>query len=60
MVGFVMKFGNVEIGRYAAEMLVNLDYPVVYFIHEFEKSGKLVQYGTIAMVAPRKLIFKQQ
>lgn len=58
MVGFMMKFGNVDVGYSAAEALKRLGYPVVYFIHDgVTKNGKYIQYGTVEMVAPKKLIF---
>jgi len=59
MISFVMKFGNVEVGRSAAKLLISLGYPVVYFIHDFIVNGKFAQYGTIEMIAPKKTIFEE-
>lgn len=60
MVEFVMKFADIEIGRSAAEFLIDLGYPVVYFIHDYITSGgKFFQYGTIEMIAPKKVIFNE-
>ena len=58
MVSFVMKFGDVEVGRSAAVLLISLGYPVFYFIHDCITNGKSAQYGTIEMIAPKKTIFE--
>jgi len=58
MFGFVMEFGNIEVGRSAAELLISLGYPVAYFVHDCIANGRFVEYGTIEMVAPKKMIFK--
>jgi hypothetical protein len=59
MIEFIMKFGDVEVGRSAAQMLIKLGYPVVYFIHDYISDGlKFVQFGTIEMVVPEKTIFQ--
>jgi hypothetical protein len=59
MIDFVIRFGNVDTGFSAAEFLKDRGYPVVYFIHDgITKGGKYVQYGTVEMVAPRRMIFE--
>lgn len=58
MVSFVMEFGDVEVGRSAAKLLIGLGYPAAYFIHDCIINGKFIEYGTIEMVAPRKMIFE--
>ena len=59
MVDFVMRFGNVDTGFTAAEILKALGYPVIYFIHDgITKKGQYVQFGTVEMVAPKKTIFE--
>ena len=58
MVSFIMRFGNVDVGFSAAELLRELGYPVIYFIQDgLTKSGKYVQYGTVEMIVPKKTIF---
>jgi hypothetical protein len=58
MVEFVMKFADIEVGRSAAELLIDLGYPVVYFIHDYITiGGNFFQYGTVEMIAPEKIIF---
>lgn len=60
MVEFIMKFGDVEVGRSAAQLLIKLGYPVVYFIHDYISDNlKFVQFGTIEMVAPDETIFME-
>jgi len=55
-----MKFGDVEVGRSAAQLLIKLGYPVVYFIHDYISDNlKFVQFGTIEMVAPDETIFME-
>ncbi len=59
MVEFIMKFGDVEVGRSAARLLIKLGYPVVYFIHDcITESLNVIQFGTIEMVVPEKTIFR--
>ena len=58
MVSFVMEFGNVEVGRSAAKLLISLGYPAAYFIHDCITNGKFIEYGTIEMIAPKKVIFE--
>lgn len=59
MVDFVMRFGNVDTGFTAAEVLKSMGYPVIYFIHDgITRSGKYIQYGTVEMVAPKRMIFE--
>lgn len=53
-----MEFGDVEVGRSAAKLLIGLGYPAAYFIHDCIINGKFIEYGTIEMVAPRKMIFE--
>ena len=61
MVDFVMKFGNVETGRAAANLLIRLGYPAAYFIHDvIFQNRKSIQYGTIELFAMEKTIFMQQ
>lgn len=57
VIGFVMEFGNVEVGRDAAKLLISLGYPAAYFIHDCISKGKFFEYGTIEMLAPKNMIF---
>ena len=60
MVDFVMKFGNIETGRAAADFLISLGYPAVYFIHDIIfQNRKSIQYGTVELFALEKTIFMQ-
>lgn len=58
MVEFIMKFGNVEVGRSAAQLLIELGYPVVYFVHDYiTETLRFGQYGTIEMITTENILF---